>query len=444
MFTRTILQHLEAWRNDPLRKPLVLRGARQVGKTTVVNQFGATFANYLYLNLEDRTIADVFQQHLPLHDIVHLLFARSGKVMQAGDTLLFIDEIQNSPEAIARLRYFYEEMPEIHVIAAGSLLENIVDVQTSFPVGRVQYMAMRPCSFVEFVGALGKSSLLELMRKPEQSVSFHDELMHLFQQYVLVGGMPEIVQRYANNPDIWALDDTYESLVQSYKDDTEKYARRGKLTQVVRFILDRGWAKAGETVTLGRFADSEYQSREVGEAFRLLEKAMLVEMVFPTTSTQVPALPELKRMPKLIWMDTGLVNYQAGARRDILAATDVLDVWKGRIAEQVVAQELLALSHKVSSRRGFWVKGKGEAEVDFIYPYKGQVIPIEVKNGHNAHLRSLHVFMEKAPINVAVRMWAHPFSIDEVTTPTAHKSYKLINLPLYLLHRLEDILAMFI
>ncbi len=444
MFTRTIHNELEMWRNDPMRKPLVLRGPRQVGKTTVINQFGERFTNYLYLNLENRAIRELFKIDVPTRDLIRILFAYNGKPIKNGDTLLFIDEIQNSPEAIARLRYFYEETPEIYVVAAGSLLENIVDMQTSFPVGRVQYMAMRPCSFIEFLGALGKEHLVELTKQPELSAPFHDELMNLFQQYVLVGGMPEIVQRYAKKRDIWSLDSTFDSLIQSYKDDTEKYVRKGKLTEVVRFILEHGWIKAGETVTLNRFADSEYKSREVSEAFRLLGKAMLIELAYPTTSTQIPALPEIKRMPKLIWMDTGLVNYQAGARREIIASADVLDVWKGRIAEHVTAQELLALSNKTSTHRVFWMQGKNTAEVDFVYQYKECLIPIEVKNGHNTRLRSLHVFMEKAPIDVAVRVWAQPFSVSEITVPVTGRKFKLVNLPLYMLHRLEPILDKYI
>ena len=163
MFKRIIINSLNEWRKSKNRKPLILRGARQVGKTTLVNEFGQTYENYLYVNLESPETQRVFETEMPLDDRIGLLFARNGMVRRDGDTLLFIDEIQNSPKAVAMLRYFYEEHPELYVVAAGSLLENVVDLNTSFPVGRVQYLPVRPCSFVEFVGALGQDNLIEIM-----------------------------------------------------------------------------------------------------------------------------------------------------------------------------------------------------------------------------------------------------------------------------------------
>ena len=192
MFKRDILFHLERWKEDTHRKPLILRGARQVGKTTVVNEFGKQFANYLSLNLEKREVAALFDLSAPLKDLMPLFFAYCGEVKKEGSTLVFIDEIQNSPKAVSLLRYFYEELPEIYVIAAGSLLENLIDVHVSFPVGRVQYMALRPCSFREFLGAIGEEPLLSVLDKPEVTIAFHERLMVLFNIYTLIGGMPEV------------------------------------------------------------------------------------------------------------------------------------------------------------------------------------------------------------------------------------------------------------
>lgn len=219
--------------------------------------------------------------------------------------------------------------------------------------------------------------------------------MTLFNLYTLVGGMPEAVQLYAERRDILALSDVYETLLQGYRDDVEKYARRGLLIEVIRFILKEGWGKAAQIVTLGGFASSNYNAREVGEAFRLLEKAMIMELVYPTTATEVPAISETKRMPKLVWLDTGLVNYAAQVQKEVFGAKDIMDAWRGMIAEHIVAQELLTLTDKVSQKRNFWVRGKSEsaAEVDFIWVQDSKIYPIEVKAGHNAHLRSLHSFM---------------------------------------------------
>ena len=440
MFRRNIISKLEAWKQDKKHKPLILRGARQVGKTTVVNEFGSQFDNYLYFNLERNENAKLFEMEIPLDDLVNMLYASVGKVKKEGTTLVFIDEIQNSPKTIALLRYFYEQRPDLYVIAAGSLLENLVDVKVSFPVGRVQYLALRPCSFSEFLGAIGKNNLLTVLsQKAEYTVAFHEQLMHLFNQYTIVGGMPEAVQQYAETQDVIGIEDVYETLVQAYKDDSEKYVRGNKLTDVVRFILSYGWAFSGETITLGNFANSGYKSREVGEAFRLLEKAMLLEMVYPVSSTQLPIIPETKRMPKLIWFDTGLVNYQAGIRKEIIGSTDMVDSWRGHIAEQITAQELLALEDRVGHHRSFWAKPNNGAEVDFIFAHNSKLYPIEVKSGTNAHLRSLQVFMDSSAVNIAIRIWSKPYSIDKVKTIHG-KEFTLINLPFYLIGNLRSVL----
>ena len=440
MFRRNIISKLEAWKQDKKHKPLILRGARQVGKTTVVNEFGSQFDNYLYFNLERNENAKLFEMEIPLDDLVNMLYASVGKVKKEGTTLVFIDEIQNSPKTIALLRYFYEQRPDLYVIAAGSLLENLVDVKVSFPVGRVQYLALRPCSFSEFLGAIGKNNLLAVLsQKAEYTVAFHEQLMHLFNQYTIVGGMPEAVQQYAETQDIIGIEDVYETLVQAYKDDSEKYVRGNKLTDVVRFILSYGWAFSGETITLGNFANSGYKSREVGEAFRLLEKAMLLELIYPVSSTQLPIIPETKRMPKLIWFDTGLVNYQAGIRKEIIGSTDMVDSWRGHIAEQITAQELLTLDDRVGQHRSFWAKPNNGAEVDFIFAHNSKLYPIEVKSGTNAHLRSLQVFMDSSGVNIAIRIWSKPYSVDKVKTIHG-KEFSLINLPFYLIGNLRSIL----
>lgn len=440
MFRRNIISKLEAWKQDKKHKPLILRGARQVGKTTVVNEFGSQFDNYLYFNLERNENAKLFEMEIPLDDLVNMLYASVGKVKKEGTTLVFIDEIQNSPKTIALLRYFYEQRPDLYVIAAGSLLENLVDVKVSFPVGRVQYLALRPCSFSEFLGAIGKYNLLAVLsQKAEYTVAFHEQLMHLFNQYTIVGGMPEAVQQYAETQDVIGIEDVYETLVQAYKDDSEKYVRGNKLTDVVRFILSYGWAFSGETITLGNFANSGYKSREVGEAFRLLEKAMLLELIYPVSSTQLPIIPETKRMPKLIWFDTGLVNYQAGIRKEIIGSTDMVDSWRGHIAEQITAQELLTLDDRVGQHRSFWAKPNNGAEVDFIFAHNSKLYPIEVKSGTNAHLRSLQVFMDSSEVNIAIRIWSKPYSIDKVKTIHG-KEFTLINLPFYLIGNLRNVL----
>lgn len=443
MFRRDVQDDLEKWLQKPGRKPLILRGARQVGKTTAVNQFAENFENYLYINLEDDLVAGFFDHVRPVDELLVNLFAYCSVRRKEGKTLLFIDEIQNSKKAVASLRYFYEEMPDLYVIAAGSLLESLIDVHVSFPVGRVEYMAVHPCSFREYMVAEGESLLRERISSDvEASVVFHEKLMNMFNRYTLLGGMPEVIKTYTETKDIASLDSIYDALLQGYRDDVEKYARNTTQREVIRYILSAGWAETAKCVTLGGFAGSSYKSREMGEAFRTLEKALLLELVYPTTNTSIPIQSDMRRAPKLIWLDTGLVNYASGIQKEVFMAKDIQDSWRGMVAEQIVAQELLALSNKVSTRRNFWVRAKAgaSAEVDFVISGNSGIIPIEVKSGHNAHLRSLHSFVNNSTEYVtAVRVWSQPFSIDKPVT-NCGKRFTLINVPFYMVGWLPQII----
>lgn len=441
MFERRIQNQLHEWAEKNNRKPLILRGARQVGKTTIVEQFGKEFDNFLSLNLEKKEAKDLFESTDDVKMLLPLLFLYDNKPQRPGRTLLFIDEIQSSPQAVALLRYFYEELPELYVIAAGSLLENMLDKHISLPVGRVEYMALYPCSFIEFLQAIGEGRFVDWILEARLPEAFHQQLMLLFNSYALIGGMPEIVARYAANRDVVSLSDTYNQLLNAYKNDVEKYAETNTQAAVIRYILEEGWGYAGQAVTLGGFAQSAYKARETGEAFRTLEKALLLELVYPTTHTIMPATTDLKRAPKLIWLDTGLVNYAAEIQKEYLLSKDLTDTWRGMAAEQIVAQELKALSNEVGKKQKFWVRAKrgSSAEVDFVYIYGGKIIPIEVKNGHNAHLKSIHQFMNETEHDLAVRIWSGNYAIDEVTTNEG-KHFKLINLPFYMIAALPNIL----
>ena len=443
MFKRDVILELQRWADRPNRKPLVLRGARQVGKTSVVNEFGRGFDNYLYVNLEDQELLNLFNTALNVHELLLDLFAIKGIVRKEGRTLLFIDEIQNSPKAVALLRYFYEELPDIYVISAGSLLESLIDSHISFPVGRVEYMSMHPCSFREFLSAIGDELLRQRIEEnPQKSVVFHDKLMQTFNRYALIGGMPEVVANYIENHDIVALNDVFDSLLFGYSDDVEKYAKNKVQVSVIRHILSAGWAEAASSITLGRFAGSEYKAREMSEAFATLEKAMLLELVYPVTQTELPILPERRRAPKLIWLDSGLVNYAARLQKEVLLSDDILDAWKGHLAEHIVAQELLALTNRFGQKRSFWVRQKAGsmAEVDFVWQYDSLLIPIEVKSGHNAHLRSLHSFVDNSKnCTLAIRVWSQQYSVDEVVSNAGNR-FKLLNIPFYLLGFLPKII----
>lgn len=441
MIYRTALSRLQNWKASKNRHPLILRGARQVGKTTIINLFGKEFGNYLYLNLDDAADKALIETELPLDALINLLYAVKGQQKQ-GSTLIFIDEIQNSPKAINLLRFFYERHPDLYVVAAGSLLENIVDVKVSFPVGRVDFLPIRPCSFREFMLALSQERLLDVIESPEYAAPLHNQLLHLFNQYCVVGGMPEVVQEYVDTMDLLALDHIYSRLMRSYIDDVEKYATSRKVEDAIRFLINYGWSQAGAIVTVGNFLSSGYNAREMGEAFRLMQKAMILELVYPATATQLPLIPEMRRMPKLLWFDTGLVNYMSKVRQDIIGSSDIMDIWKGRIGEQIVAQELLAINEDINEKRMFWSRGRGEsgAEVDFLRIVDSTVVPIEVKAGHNSHLRSLHSFIDMADnCKLAVRVWSGKYQVEEQQSVGKGKRFILINLPFYMLWNVDNI-----
>ena len=443
MFERNIITELKKWVAKPNHKPLILRGSRQVGKTTLVDSFSRNFENYLYLNFEKNPSAiTLFEKEQEIDDLVAEIFLFCNKENKQGKTLLFIDEIQNSKMAIAKLRYFYEaKLLDLYVIAAGSLLETMLNKKISFPVGRVEYLAVRPCVFSEFLRAIGEIQLEKALFNLRIPEALHGKAINLFNTFTLIGGMPEVVADYAANKNFVGLNSIYDSLLTGYRDDVEKYAQNETMNQAIRYILQSGWKFVAERVTLGGFAGSSYKAREMGEAFRTLEKTFVLELCYPTTDCFVPITKDLKRSPKLLWLDCGLVNYAANVQKEVFGATDILDAWRGKIAEQVVAQELLALDCRVSNQRNFWIRNKkdSDAEVDFVLQNDSKIIPIEVKSGHNAKLKSLHLFMEEAPYDIAVRVWSQPFSIDEVTTHKG-KKFKLINLPFYYVGVLDEVL----
>ncbi len=441
MFHRKVILHLRKWAENPTHKPLILRGARQVGKTTVVMDFAKEFDTFLHLNLERKSDSAVFEENDSVEDVLTAIYLLKNKKKTNGRSLLFIDEIQASPKAAALLRYFYEDIPDLFVIAAGSLLETLIDIHISFPVGRVEYLAVRPCSFSEFLGALGETQLQEMLLKGKLPKAIHNRMMKLFNDYVIVGGMPEAVAHYAENRDLVALRKIYDALLSGYRDDTEKYAKSTAEKNVLRHILTNGWRNAGQRIAFERFGDSNYRSREMGEAFRTLEKAMVLELSYPTVETNLPIAPDLKKSPKLLWLDTGLVNHVSGNQQELFGTKDISEHFKGRIAEHIVGQGILAANESVLAQRHFWVRNarNSQAEVDYVIQYENQLLPIEVKSGSNAKLKSLHLFMAESKSEIAIRFWNNPLSKDTIELPSG-KKYTLINVSYYYVECLEMVL----
>lgn len=308
-------------------------------------------------------------------------------------------------------------------------------------MGRVEYMALHPCSFLEYLNGIGEDFDRHAVEELKAD-AIHERLMYEFKKYCIVGGMPEAIKVYAQTKDLLSLDTVYDGLITSYSDDVEKYSPNDTQTKIMRHILEAGWQRGGETITFEGFGGSDYRSREVGEAFRTIQKAMLLELVYPTLSNHLPLEAQLNRRPKLIWLDTGLMNYKAEVREEVFSVNDISDAYRGHVAEQIVAQELLAHTTKISEQRYFWVGGKrnSTAEVDFVYKRQPYLLPIEVKSGTNAHLRSLHIYMSDAPHDLAIRVWSNRMSIDEVREPSTGKIFRLLNIPYYYVGILDKVI----
>lgn len=433
MFKRTAIRYLRQWAEKEERKPLVLRGARQVGKTTLVELFAKEFDTYIYLNLEEKETAGLFAADYSFEDLLAGIYFKAKEKQDTHKrTLIFIDEIQNEPKAVQTLRYFYEKRPDLYVIAAGSLLESLMGRHISFPVGRVEYMALHPCTFEEFLMAMGQEELAESVAKLQVPQSLHTYTLDLFKKFMIVGGLPEAVANYAQHQDFVRLNGVFNSLLSGYRDDVEKYASKPREQDAIRYILNYGWTFAGHRIQFAKFTSSSFKSADVSNAFRTLEKTLLLELVYPQTTASFPILPDLKKSPKLLWLDTGLVNYVAGMQEDLLFSADSDELWNGDMAEHVVAQELLGATVNFGEKRMFWVPDakNSQAEVDFLIRYKSHLLPIEVKTGDNSKLKSLHLFMEESKEKVALRLWNGPMTSDVITKQNGD-SFILYNIPLY-------------
>lgn len=433
MIEREAHKELEKWKASKVRKPLVLRGARQVGKTTMVNQFSKKYPHYLYLNLELLKDRKPFEQIKEVRELIRaLFFLKDIPFSRREETLLFIDEIQEVPEAFNLLRYFYEFYPEIHVIAAGSLLDILLNKKGNFPVGRVSFLVIRPLSFMEFLKAQGEGESLKQFHQVPLNEFAHYKLLKKFHEYAMIGGMPEIVQTYIHQRDPLILQNIYDALLATYLDDVEKYAVSDSQAMVLRHVISTVFSEAGRRIKFAGFGNSNYRSREIGEALRILEKIFLIELIYPTTSPKIPIIPNKRRSPRLRVFDTGLVNYSLGIQKSMVGITDLHQTYQGILIEHLVGQELIAHQYRVLAKTNFWIREKksSDAEVDYLFQYRDKLVPVEVKSGKSGKLKSLHMFMDVAPHDLAVRFYSGSVKIDHLKTASG-KKFKLLNLPYF-------------
>jgi len=432
-FKRSIEAYLNRWKLSTARKPLIIRGARQVGKTTLIRDFAQTYTHAIVLNLEkpaDRRYFDDFDDVQTIFEALFLAYNIPSS--DITDTLLFIDEIQESPKAIQLLRYFYEEIPALHVISAGSLLEFAMQKVHSFPVGRVEFLYLHPLNFQEYLEAVGKQALLKQLQQVPVKAFAHQTLMEAFHRYAIIGGMPEVIKTDVEKRSLSDLRIIYESIWGTYKNDVEKYTSNETERKIIKYLMDTAPLYLDERVKFQGFGNSNYRSREVGEAFRTLNEAKIVRLIYPTTDLQPPLKSDLKKAPRLQFLDTGLVNYSLGIQAEMLAMDDLNSAYKGAVIPHLVTQELISVQSISAHMPNFWVREKAQsnAEVDLLYTYGKLVIPIEIKSGSTGSLKSLHQFIEAADHPYAIRIYGGVFKVEQAITPNK-KPYLLMNLPYY-------------
>jgi len=407
VFHRMALTKLSDWFDSKERKPLIIRGARQTGKTTVVRMLAENIPGYMEVNLEAPGEKSLFTRNLSVDNLVSAIRLKKNSQAPLAESLLFLDEIQACPEAIGYLRFLAEQMPELAVIASGSLLEAYIKKEgIEFPVGRVEQTFIYPVTFSEYLGAMGRAEMQSLL----QSVPFPDyALKPVYDEYVrytLAGGMPEVVRLLSEGYKLDSLQHFYSSLVQAFQDDVPRYSTGASMRRVIAHCLESTPLYTGSRIKFAGFGSSNYRSREVGEAMRTLRRAMLLQLVYPTSEVTPPAKPNLKKHPKLFFLDSGLLTYSVGLQSDLLGTSDLNDAFRGILAEQQIAQTLLATENKTV----FWTRESrgSSAEVDFLYQNSGMLVPIEVKSGPTGRLRSLHSYIDRCPHGYAVRFYSGP------------------------------------
>ena len=444
VYYRNLYSQLLKWKNSSNHKPLIIRGARQVGKTTLVQEFGKEFRYFINLNLEKTPDKNLFAKLDNASDLINAIFLSKGIPWSDAPTLVFIDEIQESPQAIKMLRFFYEDYPDLYFIAAGSLLEFALKKVTSFPVGRVKQLVLHPFDFEEFLLALNRKDLVSELEKIPVAEYAHNSILDLFHDYAITGGMPEVVKRYAEEKNMINLGEIYENLWQSYRDDVEKYASNVTERKIIRHIINTAPFEK-DRITFSGFGNSNYRSREVGEALRCLDMARIIEVIYPATVIKPPATPNLRRRPRLQFVDTGLLNYAIGHQAEMIGLNDLNYFHRGSIIKHLTTQQLHAQKSSPVFKPFFWVREKANsnAEIDLLYRYKKFLIPIEIKSGGHGTIRSLHQFLEEADHKFGIRLLANTFSVESLKTPRGIP-YLLMNLPYYASSRIPQYVEWFV
>lgn len=449
--------YLGQWYKNPRRKPLILRGARQVGKSTLVRNFAEEQnLDLIEINLERHPHLNVAFQSLDIKKILNELESISGKSILKNNTLLFLDEIQSTPYALAALRYFFEDYPQLALVAAGSLLEFVLAKHDfSMPVGRIQYLHLGPMTFSEFLLANNETYLLNLIKNfklgSEFPESAHLKLLDYQRLYLFVGGMPESVLVYSQTQSIAQVQNVHQSIIQTYQDDFTKYGKGMNQLNLLHQILSNLPKLIGTKVKYSNIS-RESRSAEVKTALDLLIKARLLHAAYHSHASGVPlAATQDLNTYKLYFLDCGLFNSLCGTKWEKLnALTEQELINEGSLADQFVAQHLAYSDEgKTAPHLHYWLReSKSQnAEVDFLIDHNKTILPIEVKSGKSGSLKSLQHFVFNKKIKTALRFDLNQPSIQNVKhnlTGTVHNEetvhFKLITLPLFMVEFINKII----
>ena len=454
-YPRLIDNYLKEWALRPVRKPLLLRGARQVGKSTAVRQLGKQFENFVEINLEKQpSFIQFFQGDLDVKRIVPQLSAMVGKPIVAGKTLLFIDEIQASAEAIMALRFFKEDMPDLHVIAAGSLLEFALETLPTFGVGRIHSMFVYPMTFDEFLTACGEQLLLEARNnataKTPLALPLYERLVELFRSYMLVGGMPEVVAKWVETRDYLACQEVQDDIVLTYQDDFPKYRKRVDPT-LLRLTLQSIALQIGNKFVYSQVGGG-YSTNEVKKALDMLTLAGIITPVIHTNANGLPLGSEADpTYRKMLLLDSGLLLRwlnMSGDTSELTAqiltnsATDLVN--KGALTEMIAGLELLRYrTPNMRHELFYWVRKakNAQAEVDYLATYQSEVLPIEVKAGTQGGMKSLWQFMREKKLKNAIRASLENFDMFTYTDTEEEAIRTIWVCPLFALSQINKVIA---
>ncbi len=444
---------LSEWIHSANRKPLVIRGARQVGKTWLIRDLAeSTQKSLIELNFEKRPgLESLFSSNEP-KEIIANIAASLGKPIEPSNSILFLDEIQAAPKLLAKLRWFAEDMPDLAVVAAGSLLDfALADHEFSMPVGRIGYMYLEPLSFEEFLEAIGYPTLrtyLQTVRLNKEIPSeIHEQLMAAIKEYLIIGGMPAAVSSWAAQKKLEAVNQIHFDLLTTYREDFNKY--RGRLnTERLEEVLISIPRQLGQKFVYSQ-VNPNVSAFALKQALELLAKARVGHQIFATAANGLPLDAEMKENYfKVILLDTGLANVGLGfSLHQLRSISDISLINSGGIAEQLVGQQLRTLFPPFAPPSlNYWVRAEkgSNAEIDYIIQHRNQIVPVEVKAGSTGGLKSLHQFMNSKKKSLAIRINSDYPTIGPVQVKTSEGSsvkYTLLSLPFYLLgqlHRLLD------